>query len=614
MKEDPTAPSLRLEMAPAGTAVLLKSDAEHAPALGRLSSRFRSAVHQDRQSLLVPLDDFLAGLRALRSWPSKDVRWDPEVTSLVRDSLHDAQEAKERLADSGPGTVGVLPDEVPDLLVPGWRAGLTPFQKRDIGKLLSMRHGANFSVPGAGKTRVTLADFQASRLRGDISRMLVVAPKSAHGSWLEEMRLCFDRPPSIHTVDGGPLDPLAEVVLVNYERLALNQSALAKWLSAEPAMMVLDEAHRMKRGARGVYGTVCLALGPRARRRLALTGTPAPNGVKDLQSIFTFVWPGQGARTVERATADRSLRDASTVLKPFFSRTTKQELGLPPLDARIVRVPLEGLHRELYSAIIGEEGLKAAGKGQGNEELEKYGRISMYLIMAATTPALLSAGADRHEPLPYGLPPLPPPRNKTLTELMEALPRYEESPKYRKACEIVAANAARGRKTIVWSTFVRSLTTLQQMLREYRPAVVYGSTPDRDDQIKRFREDPGCLVLLSNPATLGEGISLHQVCHEAVYVDRDFTAGRFLQSLDRIHRLGLEPGTETNVRILVAERTIDEVIQERLAEKLRFMGTVLDDPGVEQLADLSDEPTTPAGLAPSDMPAVQKHLSEYPIA
>ncbi|MEE2046334.1 C-terminal helicase domain-containing protein, partial [Nocardiopsis tropica] len=269
-------------------------------------------------------------------------------------------------------------------------------------------------------------------------------------------------------------------------------------------------------------------------------------------------------------------------------------------------------HRELYSAIAGEEGLRAAGSGQGSEGLEKYGRVSMYLIMAAASPALLSEGGSKYEPLPYDLPRLEVPQNPTLRQMMDNLPRYEDSPKYKEACKIVRANAARGRKTIVWSTFVRSLTTLEKMLADCAPAVVHGGTADREEQIDRFRKDPGCLVLLSNPATLGEGISLHQVCHEAVYVDRDFTAGRFLQSLDRIHRLGLAPGTETNVRILIAEKTIDEVIEERLAAKLRFMGAVLDDPGVEQLADLADEPAAPAGLERSDLETLMRHLHGDP--
>lgn len=609
-------PSLSLELVPAGTAVLLKSDEGHAAALGRLASRFRSSAYRSPLAVEVPLDDFLSNFQALRGWPSEsrnDVQWQGELTVLLQDSLKDSKQAKERITGEGPPPAHIRTDAIEELLGPVWRADLTGFQRRDIAKLQSMRHGANFSVPGAGKTRVALADFQAKRRSGEVGRMLVIAPKSAHGSWREEAELCFEQPLSIHTVDGRTLDPLADLVLVNYERLPISHTALGKWLSAEPSMLVLDEAHRMKRGSAGVYGTICLALAPRARRRLALTGTPAPNGVKDLQSLFNFVWPGQGGRTVEQATANRTLREASGILKPFFCRTTKHELGLPPVNAQVVRVPLSGLHQQIYTAIRGDQALRAGGKGD-EDELERYGRVAMYLIMAATTPGLLSTGQARHDPLPYDLPPLQVPQNRTLAQLMQHLPRYEDSPKYREACGIVAANAARGRKTIVWSTFIRSLTTLELMLRDLAPAVVHGGTPKRDEEIARFRNDPDCMVLLSNPATLGEGISLHHVCHEAVYVDRDFNAGRFLQSLDRIHRLGLPPGTETNVKVLVAENTIDEAIEERLAEKLRFMGSVLDDPGVEQLAALEDAPETPAGLERGDLKPLLRHIGQEPVS
>ncbi len=45
---------------------------------------------------------------------------------------------------------------------------------------------------------------------------------------------------------------------------------------------------------------------------------------------------------------------------------------------------------------------------------------------------------------------------------------------------MVSENARAGRKTLVWSTFVRNLTTLAGALGRFRPAVVHGGTPDRD--------------------------------------------------------------------------------------------------------------------------------------
>ncbi len=138
---------------------------------------------------------------------------------------------------------------------------------------------------------------------------------------------------------------------------------------------------------------------------------------------------------------------------------------------------------------------------------------------------------------------------------------------------------------------------------------MHGGTEDRqEEEIERFRGDPDCMVLLSNPATLGEGISLHHDCHDSVYVDRDFAAGRFLQSLDRIHRLGLAPGTETRVTILGAAGTIDEVVAQRLGDKLQFMGRILDDPEVRQLADLDEEPSVGGGLDTGDLQALMGYL------
>ncbi|MEU2013845.1 DEAD/DEAH box helicase, partial [Nocardia sp. NPDC019302] len=406
-------------------------------------------------------------------------------------------------------------------------------------------------------------------------------------------------------VTGRSDDLLAEVRIVNYERLDRSLGRLATWLRSGPSMIVLDEAHRMKLGANGTYGGACLALGPLASRRLILTGTPAPNGAKDLENLLSFVWPGHGKRVVTDAVRGGDLAYASSVLRPLFTRTTKGELGLPPFEPKVRYLDMPPLHAEVYEALKGNFSARAEGS---RKSIEALGRAMLRLLMAAISPALLLEGASRYEPLEYQLPPLEPSPGDSLFELLQKLPRIELSPKYQETLRIVADNVANGRKTLVWTTFVRSLTTLEKLLSSYNPAVVYGGTPDRDEQLRRFRKDPECNVLISNPATLGEGISLHQVCHDAVYVDRDFMAGRFLQSLDRIHRLGLAPDTETRVTILVTRDTVDEVVRLRLDEKLEFMGRILDDPGVQQLADLQEEPAVGAGMDVADIRALLRHL------
>ena len=596
---------LELKLAAAAGRVIVSSDPASAAHLQVLRSSFLTAVSISNLVFDVELDDLLVNLHHLAVWPEtdEDVRWQPELLTLVYSNDTDAKMMQSRLAD-GDGPLPLVAFQ----LQGNWTADLRSFQQKDIGKLLDLGHGANFSVPGAGKTRVTLAVFHARRTAGQISRMLVVCPKAAFESWQIEAEHCFKSPPLRVAVMTGPVPPPAELLLINYERLPDTRAALSRWLREQPAMLVLDEAHRMKLGPAGAWGTVCLALAPYAASRMILTGTPAPNGARDLENLLAFVWPGQGRAAVTRALAGNDLRSASRQLRPLFTRTTKKDLDLPPTVLTIQWVDLAPLHREIYNALLGQA---SATWRSGAHDIEALGKILLYLLMAATTPALLAAGSSPHEPLPFRVPPLHPAPGTTLSELMRDLPHYEFSPKYQAVLTIVAANAAKKRKTLVWSTFVRNLKSLEILLARFKPAIVHGGTPDRAEQLKRFREDPDCLVLLSNPATLGEGVSLHRDCHDAVYLDRDFSAGRFMQSLDRIHRLGLPPGTLTQITVLAARQTIDELVAIRLTGKLDFMGQILDDPAVLQLGDLAEEPNAAAGMDSGDFHALVSYLSGH---
>ncbi|BFV58236.1 DEAD/DEAH box helicase [Kitasatospora sp. CMC57] len=578
--------------------------------LARLVVRFDGGSTRGPQSAEIPLDGFFSSLEHLGAWPvNHEVEWEDALAELASSVLDDSEAVGRHLAGAETGETEALAADVRQMLDADWRGDLTSFQLRDIARLLSLRHGANFSVPGAGKTRVALAVFAALRAKGEIRRVLVVSPKSAYESWEFESSECFHTP--LRTVVmAGVADPGAEVLIVNYERLGRSMAGLAAWLKAAPSMLILDEAHRMKLGLNGTYGAACMTLGPLSRRRLILTGTPAPNGARDLENLLSFVWPGQGKRVVTEAVGGGDLSYASSVLRPLYTRTTKHELGLPPTVPKIRYVKMPPLHREVYDALVGRCSVRAEASRAAFDVL---GRAVLRLLMAATSPALLAQGSSRYEPLAYQVPPLEVPEGDSLYDLMRDLPSYELSPKYAEALRIVAANAAVGRKTLVWASFVRSLTTLESMFAEFRPAVVHGGTLDRGEQIRRFREDSDCMVLLSNPATLGEGISLHQVCHDAVYIDRDFQAGRFLQSLDRIHRLGLAPGTETRVTVLAAEGTVDEIVAARLEQKLDFMGRILDDPAVQQLADLQEEPSVAAGMDMADIRALLGHLDRSAV-
>jgi hypothetical protein len=60
-------------------------------------------------------------------------------------------------------------------------------------------------------------------------------------------------------------------------------------------------------------------------------------------------------------------------------------------------------------------------------------------------------------------------------------------------------------------------------------------------------------------------------------VHAEINAAQFLQSQNRIHRLGLPADTITNIEILVATDTVDDSVHRRLSSKIANMARVPDD-------------------------------------
>ncbi|MDU1772411.1 MAG: helicase C-terminal domain-containing protein, partial [Dialister micraerophilus] len=117
--------------------------------------------------------------------------------------------------------------------------------------------------------------------------------------------------------------------------------------------------------------------------------------------------------------------------------------------------------------------------------------------------------------------------------------------------------------------------------------LVYGGTNklERTILIDEFRNGD-VQVLVSNPQTLGESISLHQTVHDAVYFEYNFNLTFMLQSRDRIHRLGLDQNQYTRYYYLQTASEnfdsfrpgyIDEKIYIRLKRKEKLMYEAIDD-------------------------------------
>ena len=410
---------------------------------------------------------------------------------------------------------------------------------------------------------------------------------------------------------------------MNYQKLSPFKEELAGWLLGGHSHLILDEAHRAKAGRDGEWGSACLDLAHLAARRDILTGTPAPQGPRDFIALVDFLWPHQSRRILpEEALASNppteAMQKISGALGPLFVRTRKEELGLDPPRLWMEMVELRGLQSDIYGALRN----RYAGLFDLNRldrtALAQMGEVTIYLLQAATNPALLARRLAEEGPAEFRFPLLEIPPGSKLAELIVRYPQHEIPPKFRKVATIVETNAAIGRKTLVWSNFPHNLLALEQLLARFEPALIYGAIPTaegdlsggmrtREKELARFRYDSQCSVLLANPAATAEGISLHEICHDAVYLDRTFNAGQYLQSVDRIHRLGLPKGVETRVTFLVTEGTVDEVVRDRVATKAERLSQMLNDPDLVAVA-LPDEEDFGQVIEESDLNALLQHL------
>lgn len=591
----------------------------------RARSEWGSNGREPAVALEVPLEDFLDKTAWLRDACIRyhvGLDWDDKSRELVGRHRAEGAVLRDTLVR------GAEPQDVAERLN-GSRFGgreLRSFQDRDLAEILGLANGANFSVPGAGKTTVQIACYEAERRAGKVKQMLVVGPLAAYEVWQEEVAKCLSPMPTIRYHDGNPIPADTEILFVNYQRLIYSYSSTADWVAADLTLVCLDEAHRIKRGRGGEWGSACLDIGYLASRRDILTGTPAPQSPRDLGVLLDFLWLGRGHEVLPAAAWARRPgpevgHQVGEAIGPLYARTTKSDLELPKVEMNVVPVELRGLQRDIYTALRSRYAGTLPHDARAQANFARMGEVVMYLLEAATNPDLLTAGSSADDPPYFRHPPLTISTDMTLADLLAAYGEYETPAKFVKLLEVLKENRDHDRKTVVWSNFVRNLELLRSSLSEpYDPAVVHGgvpsvfnnpqANPNREGELERFRSDPDCWVLLANPAAVGEGISLHRACHEAVYLERTFNAGQYLQSLDRIHRLGLRPDDETRVTFLICQGTIDQVVDARVSEKAERLSDMLRDPDIVTMALPDEEDVGPPFNSSdvADLEALFAHL------
>lgn len=480
----------------------------------------------------------------------------------------------------------------------GFTRELSPEQARNVRKIAALPAAATFSVPGAGKTTEALATFFYKARESE--RLLVIAPKNAFAAWDEQIKDCMPAlGASFVRLRGGDKierllvdDP--RFMLIGYQQLALVGGVIAAHLARRSTFVFLDESHRIKSGkakqtARAVLNLAHLPVG-----KLIMSGTPMPQSDDDLIPQFSFLYPEIAA------TKD----DVLERVKPIYVRTNKRELGLPPVTRHRVRLPMAPLQRELYRLMkfeVAREARAARLNARGRQAFRALGRSVTRLLQFVSNPSLLGSELAFAKP-----------------ELLAAVLQEGEGPKLKYVLRRARQLTTENKKVLIWSSYRKNVEYIADRLSDLGAVYIHGSVEagDEDDddtregKIRQFHQDANTMVMVANPAAASEGISLHRVCHHAIYLDRTFNAAHYLQSEDRIHRFGLAPDQDTTIEIVECEETVDETVLERLNYKIGRMAEALEDSSllVEPI-DLDEEDIDgydeySAGLSADDIDAL----------
>jgi SNF2 family DNA or RNA helicase len=515
----------------------------------------------------------------------------------ARERVREYQEERKKVREAqGTLRLSITESEIETRLKAlGFKRDLKWFQKRDLRRLLSLQNGANFSVPGAGKTTTTFALHLLNS--GPEQHILVVSPKTAFPAWAEIVGECMDEAHSsepFRILSGSAYTIEAALAgggrrfVINYDMMIQIPEIIAAYLARHSVHLVLDEAHRMKAGEASQRGALLLNLASLPARRDILTGTPMPQSPTDLVSQLNFLWPGQGLGL--EISRGRLPRD---VLGDLYVRTTKDELGLPKRNTFFHQVEMGRGQLALYSLVRSQALRQLSNIRSGAIDFVGARRSVMRLLQLSSNPtlALRAITADIAG---------------VNSGLVDQVLEDGASPKMRTVAAKARELAKQGRKSVIWTIFTDTIEQMAASLADLNPVTLYGAIPSgdpsdshtREGRIRRIHEDKSCMVMIANPAAAGEGISLHMACHEALYLDRSYVSTHFLQSIDRIHRLGLPPDVVTNVHIFQTKAPqglgcIDHSVSRRLGQKIRALQQLLDDRDLHQVAydeENSEEP------------------------
>jgi SNF2 family DNA or RNA helicase len=329
--------------------------------------------------------------------------------------------------------------------------------------------------------------------------------------------------------------------------------------------MVIDESTTIKNPTAKRTKNI-IALSEISRYRRIMTGSPVTKNPLDLYSQCEFLSPylldftsyyafrnryaemktlHLRGRSIQIVDEFKNLGELSDQLKGFSYRVLKEDcLDLPEKNWTKRQITLTHDQRKIY------EQMKETALAHLN------GKVASTMIVLTQLMRLHQITCGHFTADDGTIQDIP---NNRFKELLDVLSEMEG-------------------KAIIWAHYQHDVKNIiREVVKIYGEGSIvdfFGLTPqdERQDNIRKFQDDPKCRFFVGTPATGGYGITL-TAANTVIYYSNGYDLEKRLQSEDRAHRIGQKKAV-TYVDI-IAEDTVDEKIVTALRDKINIASQVL---------------------------------------
>ena len=456
-------------------------------------------------------------------------------------------------------------------------------QMTALEKSWNKENFAYFMEMGTGKTKVLIDNLAMLYDKGKVDGALIVAPKGVVKTWYEQ-ELPTHLPnhienvtvlwqPNITKTQQEKLESLFEIetalhiLIMNVEAFSTDKGVkfASKFLNSHKTLMAVDESTTIKTPTAKRTKNI-IDLGKFAKYRRIMTGSPITKNPLDLYTQCEFLDPylldfasyysfrnryaemktmHLRGRSIQVVSEFKNLGELSETVKTFSERVLKEDcLDLPPKIFMKRHVALTADQKRIYNQM--KEQALAILNGKMTTTMTV---LTQLMRLHQITCGHFTADDGSTQAVD----------SNRLNELMSILDETEG-------------------KAIIWANYQLSVgEIIQRIIKEYGEdsyVHYYGLTSqeDRQDNIRKFQNDPNCRFIIGTPQTGGYGITLTQA-HTVIYYSNSYDLEKRLQSEDRAHRIG-QKKTVTYID-LIAEDTVDEKIVKALRDKINIASEVM---------------------------------------